>query len=161
MSVAVDFDWIPRPSVRLYGVGYIDDAPERIAERRARVGLLGGVYLADPFKNGRTSLRLEYSAVTNGTYSYGFGLEHAYRGRSLGHWLGPDGDDLYLELTHRLDPATDLQLSYASTRHGEGRIGQVAPPPEDWFLSGVVEHRQTLGFQLQRRHSPRWKQSIA
>jgi len=154
MSVAVDFDWVPRPGVRLYGVGYIDDAAERIAERRARVGLLGGVYLADPFKNGRTSLRLEYSAVTNGTYGYGFGLEHAYRGRSLGHWLGPDGDDLYLELSHRLKPATDLLVSYSYSRHGEGRIGQMPPPPEDWFLSGVVEHRQTIGFQLQRRHSP-------
>ncbi|MDR7452035.1 MAG: capsule assembly Wzi family protein [Armatimonadota bacterium] len=154
MSVAVDFDWVPRVGVRLYGVGYIDDAPERIAERRARVGLLGGVSLADPFRNGRTSLRLEYSAVTNGTYSYALGLEHAYRGRSLGHWLGPDGDDVYLELTHRLNPATDLLVSFASSRHGEGRIGQSPPPPEAWFLSGVVEHRQTLGLQLQKRYGP-------
>jgi hypothetical protein len=153
ISVAVDFDWVPLPGLRLYGVVYIDDAADRIAERRAKVGLLGGVYLADPFKTGRTSLRLEYSAVTNGTYGYGLGLEHAYRGRSLGHWLGPDGDDLYLELTHRLDPATDLQLSYASTRHGEGRIGQPSPPPEGWFLSGVVERRQTLGLQVQKIHS--------
>ena|GEM_PF-952710 len=154
MSVAVDVDWIPLPGVRLYGVGYIDDAAERIAERRARIGLLGGVYLADPFRTGRTSFRLEYSAVTNGTYGYGSGLEHAYGGRSLGHWLGPDGDDVYLELTHRLNPATDLLVSYSSSRHGEGRIGQPSPPPEDWFLSGVVEHRQTLGLQLQKRSGP-------
>lgn len=91
---------------------------------------------------------------TNGTYGYSLGLEHAYQGRSLGHWLGPDGDDLYLELTHRVDASTDLRLSYASTRHGEGRIGDFSPPPERWFLSGVVERRQALGLQVQKIHSP-------
>jgi len=154
ISVAVDFDWLPQPGIRLYGAGFIDDAADRIAERRARVGLLAGIYLVDLWGTGRTSLRLEYSGVTNGTYSYSAGLEHAYRGRSLGHWLGPDGDDLYLELTHRVSADTRLQLSFAYTRHGEGRIGQPSPPPEDWFLSGVVEHRRTLGLQLQRIHSP-------
>lgn len=153
MSIEVDFDWVPRAGLRLYGSFLIDDAPERISERRAKIGVLGGVYLLDPFRTGRTSLRLEYSAVANGTYSYPIGLEHAYFGRSLGNWLGPDGDDLYLELTHRLSEAADLQLSFAYTRHGEGRIGQVSPPPEQWFLSGVVEHRQTFGVQFHRIHS--------
>jgi hypothetical protein len=155
-QAAVDFDWLLGPGVRFYGTGFVDDAPERIAERLARIGITGGLYLADPFKTGSTSLRLEYSAVTNGTYGYPGApeLAYAYRGRSLGSWFGPDGDDLYLELTHRLNPSTDLQLSYAYTRHGAGRIGQPSPPPADWFLSGVVEYRNTFGVQLQRIHSP-------
>jgi len=155
-TVAVDFDWLPQPGTRVYGVGFIDDAPERIAERLARVGLLAGIFLVDPFNNGQISLRLEYSAVTNGTYSYVNApeLAHAYRGRSLGYWLGPDGDDLYLELSRHLNPSTDLQLSYAYTRHGQGRIGQPAPPPADWFLSGVVETRHTFGLQFQTIRSP-------
>jgi len=154
MSAQVDFDWLVRPGIRLYGGFFADDAPERIFERRARVGVLGGLYLADPFRTGRTSLRLEYSAVTNGTYSYSGGLEHAVDGRSLGHWLGPDGDEVYLELAHRLSDAATLQFSYAYLRHGEGRIGQPPPPPENWFLSGIVESRHTFGLQLHRVHSP-------
>jgi hypothetical protein len=154
MSVEVDFDWLARPGVRLYGSFFADDAPERIFERRARVGALAGLYLAGPFRTGRTSLRLEYSAVTNGTYSYGSGLEHAVGGHSLGHWLGPDGDELYLEIAHRLSAAATLQFSYAYGRHGQGRIGQPPPPPEDWFLSGVVETRHTFGLQLQQFSSP-------
>lgn len=149
IAVAVDFDWLMRPGIRLYGSVLVDDALDQLAIR-ARAGILMGLHLTDPFRTGRTSLRLEYSAVSNGTYSYSTpgGLDHAYRGRSLGHWLGPDGDDLYVELTHQVNSASSLQLSYAYTRHGRGRIGQAPPPPEDWFLSGVVERRHTLGLLL-------------
>ncbi len=154
-TVAVDFDWLVQPGTKLYGVGFVNDMPERIAERLARMGVLAGVYLVNPFKDAETSVRIEYSAVTNGTYSYGVPeLAYAYRGRSLGYWLGPDGDDLYIELSRHLSPSTDLQFSYAYTRHGQGRIGQPAPPPADWFLSGIVEHRNTFGLQLQTIHSP-------
>lgn len=156
ISVSVDGDWIPVLGIRLYGVAFVDDAPEAIAARRARVGALAGIYLLDPFRTGRTSLRLEYSAVTNGTYGYGpdEALSHTFQGRSLGHWLGPDGDDLYLELTHRLNPETTLQAFYAMTRHGQGRIGQPGPGPDDWFLTGVVERRHTVGVQLHKIHNP-------
>jgi hypothetical protein len=155
-AVAIDFDWLVQPGTRLYGVGFVNDMPERIAERLARIGVLAGVFFADPFKDGDTSLRLEYSAVTNGTYTYPTFpvLAYAYLGRSLGHWLGPDGDDLYLEVTRHLNASTDLQFSYAYTRHGQGRFGQPAPPPADWFLSGVVENRNTFGLRLQSIHSP-------
>ncbi len=155
-TVAVDFDWLLQPGTRLYGVGFVNDMPERIAERLARIGVLAGVFFADPFKSGDTSLRLEYSAVTNGTYTYPTFpvLAHAYLGRSLGHWLGPDGDDLYLELSRHLTPSSDMQFSYAYTRHGQGRFGQPMPSPADWFLSGVVETRNTFGLQLQTIHPP-------
>jgi capsule assembly protein Wzi len=155
-AVAVDFDWVVHPGTRLYGVGFVNDMPERIAERLARIGVLAGVFFVDPFKSGDTSLRLEYSVVTNGTYTYpNFPvLAHESLGRSLGHWLGPDGDDLYVELSRHLDLSTNLQFSYAYTRHGPGRFGQPMPLPADWFLSGVVETRHTLGLQLQTIHPP-------
>ncbi len=155
-TVAVDFDWLVQPGTKLYGVGFVNDMPERIAERLARIGVLAGVFFADPFKNGDTSLRLEYSAVTNGTYTHpSFPvLAYEYLGRSLGHWLGPDGDDLYVELSRQLNSSTELQFSYAYTRHGQGRFGQPMPSPADWFLSGVVETRNTFGLQLQTIHSP-------
>lgn len=151
---SVDFDWLVRRGVRFYGELMIDDAFGRLPLKEWRLGLLGGLFLSDPFRTGRTSLRLEYSLVTNGTYSHSGNLEYAYRGRSLGHWLGPDGDDLYLELTHQVDEATTLQISYALTRHGQGFIGQAPPGPQDWLLSGVVERRHTVGFQLHKIYSP-------
>lgn len=155
-AVAIDFDWLVQPGTRLYGVGFVNDKPEHIADRLARIGVLAGVYFTDPFKIGETSLRVEYSAVTNGTYTFPSNpvLAHAYLGRSLGHWLGPDGDDLYLELSRHIDASADLQFSYSYTRHGQGRFGQPEPSPADWFLSGIVEIHHTFGLQLQTIHSP-------
>jgi len=149
--VSGDFDWLLWPGVRLYGELMINNAPG--LSWPAKEGILGGIFLSDPFRTGRTSLRLEYSAVTNGTYVYSNGFDWAYRGRSLGHWLGPDGDDLYLELTHRLNEFTTVQLSYAHTRHGQGSFATPSPGPGDWFLSGIVESRDTLGLQLHSIHS--------
>lgn len=151
----IDFDWLIKPGVRLYGSVFADDRPDEIAQRRARIGGLSGLFLADPFRTGRTTLRLEYSAVTNGTYSYTDGLQYTYGGRSLGHWLGADGDDFFVELTHQLDSATSMQLTYAFTRHGPGRIGESNnPPPEQWFLSGIVEQRHAIGLSLLKVYSP-------
>ncbi len=153
--VGIDFDWLLGPGVRLYGELMIDDIPNPFVLEKTRLGLLGGLYLLDPFGTGGTSLRLEYSGVTNGTYSFApSSLEYARFGRSLGHWLGPDGDDLYVELTHQVNNSTTFQLSYAYTRHGQGSIGLVEPGSQDWFLSGIVERRHTLGFQLHTVHSP-------
>ena len=153
--VAVEGDWIVRPGIRLYATLLIDDLPLWFP---GALGFQGGIYLADPFKTGRTDLRVEYSAVTNRTYSYGNQLDYTYMGRSLGHWLGPDGDDLYVELNHRLDSVRILQLSYAYTRKGQGYIGQMWASLEDlrrdWFLSGVVESRHTLGLKLVQFYSP-------
>ncbi len=149
--VSGDFDWLLWPGVRLYGELMIDDAPG--FSWPAKEGILGGIFLSDPFGTGRTSLRLEYSAVTNGTYGYGSGLDWSYRGRSFGHWLGPDGDDLYVELTHRLNEFTTVQLSYAHTRHGQGSFANPSPAPGDWFLSGIVESRDTYALQLHSIHS--------
>lgn len=152
-AVAIDLDWLPTPGTRLYGELFIDDAPG--LSWPAKVGLLVGVFLADPFRTGKTSLRGEYSGVASGTYAYpGPSFNHTYRGLSLGHWLGADGDDLYLELTHQMNWTTTFQLIFAYTRHGQGGVGQIPSGPQDWFLSGVVERRRTLGLSLHQIHSP-------
>jgi len=153
IMATVDFDWLMSPGTRLYGEVMIDDIPPDRA--RIRMGLLGGLYLSDPFRTGRTGLRLEYSLVTNETYSYAHhDLDYTYQGRSLGHWLGADGDDIYLELSHRVNESATLQISYSYTRHGQGIVGFGSFGSGGFSLSGIVETRQTLGFQLHIIHSP-------
>ncbi len=152
IMATVDFDWLTSPGTRLYGELMIDDIPPDRA--RVRMGLLGGLYLSDPFRTGRTGLRLEYSLVTNETYNYPNGLDYTYQGRGLGHWLGPDGDDIYLELSHRVNESATLQVSYAYTRHGQGIAGYGSFGSGGFSLSGIVESRQTMGFQLHTIHSP-------
>jgi len=147
----VDFDWLIRPGFSLAGQVLVDDysadgsSPHRI----------GGLVLftwADPFRNGRTSLRVEYSAVLNYTYTDNkFPLFNYIlpSGRLLGYWLGNDADDLVVELRHVLAPGATLSGWLSRTRHGEGRIGIPMPPgPKKFknsFLSGVVENRWAVG----------------
>lgn len=151
MLGTVDIDWLIRPGFSLSGQVLVDDysadgsAPHRI----------GGLVLftwADPFRNGRTSLRVEYSAVLNYTYTDNkFPLFNYIlpSGRLLGYWLGNDADDLVVDVRHIVSPTATVSGWVSRTRHGEGRIGIPMPPgPKKFknsFLSGIVETRWAVG----------------
>jgi hypothetical protein len=157
----VDFDWMIRPGFTLSGQVLVDDfsadgsAPHRI----------GGLLLftwADPFRNGRTSLRVEYSAVANYTYTDNKFPPFNYilpSGRFLGYWLGNDADDLVVELRHILSPNATVAGWLVRTRHGEGRVGIPMPPApkrfKNAFLSGVVENRIAVGALYETRNTDR------
>jgi hypothetical protein len=42
-------------------------------------------------------------------------MHYTYFGRGLGHLIGPGGNELFMEVNHRLDAASILQISYALT----------------------------------------------
>ena len=165
--LSVDVNWVSQPGVLLYGELMFDDIqepfpppiatpPSPYPDPPSRWGFLGGVYFADPFKTGRTDLRVEYARVYNWTYTdVDPTVNYSYRNLSLGHWLGSDGDDLAVIVKHTLAPGTVLKGWVAMTRHGEGRLGTYwASIPEAWqkyFLFGVVETRYSLGAGWQRR----------
>ncbi|HEY3248634.1 MAG TPA: hypothetical protein VGK88_10135 [bacterium] len=153
---AVDFDWMIRPGFTLAGQLLVDDYSSD-GRSPHRIGAIGLFTWADPFRNGRTSLRVEYSAVNNYTYTDNkFPLFNYIlpSGRFLGYWLGDDADDLVLELRHVLGPSAVLSGWLAHTRHGEGRIGIPMPPGptkkfKNAFLSGIVEDRMAAGAQYE------------
>lgn len=158
---AVDFDWLIRPGLQLSGQLLVDDFSS-VGDRPHRLGGLLAVTSADPFHNGRTSVRLEYSAVLNFTYTEMANSRFSYvlpDGRFLGYWLGNDADDLMLELRHVLNQDATLSGWLARTRHGPGRIGQPFPPGNKSFrrsfLSGIVETRWAIGAQYETRNADR------
>ncbi|MDR7400088.1 MAG: capsule assembly Wzi family protein [Armatimonadota bacterium] len=153
---SVDFDYLARPGLLLYGELMIDDIHYPVPDEPTQWGFLAGLHLADPFRDGRTDLRIEYARVYNWTYSHlDPDLHYRYRGRSLGHWLGPDGDDLSITLSRPLGGSGVLRVWTAVTRHGEGRLGVYwTTPSQGWaeyFLVGVVETRYSLGVAWERR----------
>jgi len=166
--VAVDFDVMIRPGILLYGETMSDDiqsaqpALEGISlfpPRPSRWGFQVGLYLVDPFTTAGTDLRLEYSRIYNWTYGHGLpDRRYQFRGRSLGHWLGPDADDLAVIVSRRATSRDLLQVWAALTRHGEGRIDRgPADDADAWrnrFLSGVVEVRYSLGASWNRWAGP-------
>lgn len=144
------------PRLELYGEIFIDDAQQSISNRAFIPDMVGGLIGIDlPALPGnlRLGANIEYVALTNFVYSHkNTDNNYAYRGRILGHPLGPDSDALILTLSFRPHDRTKLTLSGSIERHGEGRVGQPwsrESDPDDWFLSGVVEKgaRVSLGVE--------------
>jgi hypothetical protein len=155
---AIDVDWLVRPGVLVYGEALLDDLAFD-GDLPHRIGGTVGVLLADPLRNGRTSLRLEFAAVTNWVYATPEG-QNAYvrRGRVLGHWMAPDAVLLSVVATHQLRPGASVQLVFERLRKGEGQLGQLwTNPSEAWsraFLSGVVEVTDTWQVRYRWMDSP-------
>lgn len=157
----LEVDYRPRPGLLLYGQGLVDDISTR-GNAPHRIGWQAGALAADPFRTGRTSLRVEYTAVTNWTYtSMSDPTLHFQRdGRPSAFWAGNDADDLYLEVEHVLSAETSVRGWLSRTRHGAGRIGAPWPSESEafasWWLSGVVETRHAAGAAYERRWGGGW-----
>jgi hypothetical protein len=162
---AIDADWLIRPGVLAYGEVAVDDIAFD-GDFPNRMGGTVGVFLADPLRDGRTSVRLEYAAVTNWVYATPEGSNsYVFRGRSLGHWMAPDGELISVVATRHVGPAASVQLMHERLRKGEGQLGRVwSDAGEAWsrlFLSGVVEITHTWQVRYRWTAGPQASQAVS
>jgi len=121
-------------------------------------GNLWGVQFNDLFKTGRTDLRIEYADdivpghpyvwYTHTVYTSGY----TYEGRVIGHHMGPEARDLFLQLSHYL--TSDLIVDLAFDRHTHGttggahataniyEVGVTYFPSQDWQITGGYRFEQ-------------------
>ncbi len=122
-------------------------------------GEVFGVQFNDILKTGRTDLRIEYANdivpgfpgvwYTHTVYTSGY----TYEGRVIGHHMGPESRDLFVQLSHYL--TNDLIVDAAYDRHTHGRgddtratanifeLGMTWFPSRDWWIQG--------GYRFERR----------
>ena len=164
--VAIDAELNFQPGIKLYGELMIDDLhfePEYLHPNRT--GFLAGVYFVDPLDTGNTDFRIEYTHINNYVYFHTESWQdYLYQGEYIGNPLGPDADQLYLELTHRLSDKFNLSLSYNHQRHGEGQAGIALPSDpvvanENIFLSGIIEKKKAYQAGISYTMSPQWELS--
>ncbi|MDI6773002.1 MAG: capsule assembly Wzi family protein [bacterium] len=153
-NLALDIDWLVRPGLLLYTELYADDVVGVGSAFPHRLGGTAGALLLDPFRDGRTVLRLEHSRAANWIYgTRGQVADYVRAGRALGHWCAPDCELWSAELTRRLSAEASASVAYELVRKGEGRLGQTWSDPVDaWrrlYLSGIVEttHMVRLAYQ--------------
>ncbi|MCL5279176.1 MAG: capsule assembly Wzi family protein [Planctomycetes bacterium] len=89
-------------------------------------GEIYGVKFNDILKTGRTDLRLEYANdvvpgypyvwYTHSVYTSGY----TYEGRVIGHHMGPESRDLFVQLSHYLSSDLIVDLAYDRHTHGYG-----------------------------------------
>jgi len=167
-NVGVDMELNFYPGIKLYGEWMADDfiLTPKTNPYPNRTGFLAGAYFADPLGKGNTDFRIEYTHINNYVYfSTHPWQDHLYQGEYIGHSLGPDADQLYLELTHCLSDRLKLSLSYNQERHGEGQAGIPLPSDpvianENIFLSGITEKQQAYQTELSYTMLPQWEFSV-
>jgi hypothetical protein len=166
-NVGIDMELNFYPGIKLYGEWIADDfiLTPKANPYPNRTGFLTGAYFADPLDNGNTDFRIEYTRINNFVYFPTHPWQdYLYQGEFIGHPLGPDADQLYLETTHHLSDKFNLSLSYTHERHGEGQAGTPLPSDpvvanENIFLSGIIEKQQAYQAQLSYTISTQWELS--
>ena len=144
-TMSMDLEIIPRQGLRCYAAVFIDEIylKEMFADNaRNKAAIQAGFHLVDPLGWNDSDVHLEYVRVQPCVYTHKF-VVNSYRhdGLPLGHWLGENGDDIYLQIGHRLTPLVRLALEASRTRRGEP--GQLpwchADPARYSFLQGVID----------------------
>ena len=151
-----DIRFRPTANLEIYGELMVDDGNPAADFHHwdTKFGVLGGIYLTDPFGLSDTDLHAEYAFVNQYAYTHinPFNV-YTHFSSVIGHHIGADADNLWVELRQRFTDKLESVLTYELERHGEGNVNKPHPPdaPEDdlWTpLSGITqsEHRITLGM---------------
>ncbi|MCH8875091.1 hypothetical protein IH824_20405 [candidate division KSB1 bacterium] len=151
--VSLDFTWFLRnPELKLYGEFLFDDFNPRknlFHDFVNKWGVLIGGYWVDPFGLSNTDFRLEYVRIQPFVYWHTKGEINFYTNYSnfMGHWLGPDSDDFYVEIKKRVHKNFRFGLSFERRRRGQNDLSQLERPPDQKFnfLGGVVEKNSFYG----------------
>ena len=159
-----DFGFKPVNGMLIYGEGLIDDFQYEGSNSDA-IGLLGGFYFSNLLKSTNIGLRGEYTRINRWGYTHRI-TENQYThfGSIIGHWLGTDADDLYLELNNFLNVDTYIRLSYELQRNGEATV-EDHYKGDDYkrvtFPSGVIETKHKLGIQVTYEPSSDWQFDVS
>ncbi|MEC9489166.1 MAG: capsule assembly Wzi family protein [Halanaerobium sp.] len=157
--VGVDFTYHLKQGGYLYGELLVDEYPQHEWANNPdeRAHLLGIYY---PI-NKKTELRAEYSNVFNYVYIHRLPQNnYIYRGSLLGHWLGPDGDVIDLELKRMFARDREVKLGIRYIRKGPGNLAEDYQPEtkdEMQFLSSIVEERAVLRFAYEQQFKEGFK----
>jgi hypothetical protein len=120
----------------------------------SKFGVLLGGYYVEPFSLENTALRIEYAFVNQYAYTHDPSITaYTHFDSVIGHQIGTDADNLYLDVKHWLTDKLSFSLSYELKRHGEGDVNKPRSEDtsndEEWdFLSGTTESTSSLSLSI-------------
>lgn len=144
--------YLPRQRLKLYGEVLFDDfsfAKDIFESFGNKWGLLVGGYWVDPFGLANTGLRLEAVRIQPFVYSHRTPVNtYSNYNNTLGHWLGPDADDWYVEIAHQPHRNLRWSVSWEQRRRGENDINFGTRPENGHvkFLDGPAERNRAYGI---------------
>ena len=155
VMMSIDMRLRPVDDFEVYGELMVDDGNPAAGFKHwdTKFGILGGIYLTDPFGIRDTDFQAEYAFINQYAYTHVNPVNvYKHFTTPIGHKIGSDADNLWLELRHRWTDRLETVFSYELERHGTGNIDKHHPtnaPKDDvWTpLSGITqnEHRLSVG----------------
>lgn len=116
----------------------------------SRWAAMGGIFLPSIGNFKKADFRIEYADIITSRRPVWYlhpGYPHRYRGRILGHHMGTDARDLFLEAHYFLLPSSYLELNVDITQRS-------FPGPEredSWRVSGAIVAWLTKNFRAEGR----------
>lgn len=160
VMMSADVVWRARPGLRLTAEFLLDDLATESAGMPNRLGYQLGVEQWLSFFSRPVGLSAEFTKVFRYTYATFYERNYIHADRPLGYALGPDVENLNVEL--RADVTADWSgwLGLQATRSGESGLGDAwAPgsPSSAWAaatLSGTVESDVAVRLGAEVRPRP-------
>lgn len=154
--ISVDATFFLKNRLKLYGEVLMDDfsfAKDIFHNYVNKWGILVGGLWVDPLGLRDTEFRFELTRIQPYVYTH-FKEINTYTNYNnvIGHWLGPDSDDVYFELAKQAHKTLRFAVSWEQRRRGEGNdLSKNEPPADDRinFLSGVVERNRYYALSAQ------------
>ena len=149
-SINFDITYDGLSDTRVYTEFFIDDYKLRknpFTHWGNKWAMLSGVLFTKPLNLKNSLLKIEYSRIEPYVYTHiSPGNEYFNYDRPMGHWAGPDSDELFVSYVNTLDWKTKIKLSFAILRRGQldDTFSRPIIGDEKEFLSGTVERRLTF-----------------
>lgn len=161
-AMGMDVDFLLIPNVKLYGELFIDD----LTTTKLGSGFFGnktafqaGGLWVDAFRLPNLDVRVEYARTRPYVYTHEKAINtYSHFSTGLGHWIGPNSDDLLLRLQYRFSKSLVVAVRFESFRHGANEPGrnvggdinrpfQGGDPEFIGTLDGIRERRNDFGFE--------------
>ena len=151
----------PITGLRIYGELFVDDFSYVGRGDPNDFAFLTGIIWSNLLKSQQLSLVSEYARVNRWTYTH-LVEENQYThfGSIIGHRIGNDADQLYLEANCWLNADTKLALFGQSNRNGQANVKhrfRGEKYSEATFPSGIVEGKHQIGCYLSLNQANGWQ----
>ncbi|HFE52714.1 MAG TPA: hypothetical protein ENK07_04675 [Bacteroidetes bacterium] len=150
--------WRARPGLVFYGEFFIDDmtlSAPLFKYWGNKFAFSAGCHWANPLGISDSDLLFEYARIEPFVYTHYDSINrYQHYNRSIGHWLGPDGDDWNFAFSRYFGRDLRLRLAFTQTRKGKGSLNVAhtnADPQTKKFLEGTVERQRALHVSLRQQ----------